>query len=59
VEGFTRLTFTAMVEGIGPDVLSQGLMSREAWDRGIAALHRTAEADGVFCYTFFKATARK
>jgi SAM-dependent methyltransferase len=59
VEGFTRLTFTAMVEGIGPDVLSQGLMSREAWDRGIAALCRTAEADGVFCYTFFKATARK
>jgi hypothetical protein len=48
-----------MVEGIGRDVLSQGLMSREAWDRGIAALCRTAEADGVFCYTFFKATARK
>jgi SAM-dependent methyltransferase len=59
VEGFTKLTFTAMVEGVGPEVKKQGLMSREAWDRGIAALYRTAQPDGVFCYTFFKATARK
>jgi len=59
VEGFTKLTFTAMVEGVGKDVLGQGLMSREAWERGIKALHRTAEPDGVFCYTFFKATALK
>jgi hypothetical protein len=59
VEGFTKLTFTAMVEGIGPEVLKQGLMNREEWERGIAALYRTAEADGVFCYIFFKATARK
>jgi len=59
VEGFTRLTFTAMVEGVGPQVLEEGLMSKDAWDRGIAALYRTAEPDGVFCYTFFKATARK
>jgi len=59
VEGFTKLTFTAMVEGVGPEVLRQGLMSRDAWERGIAALYRTAEPDGVFCYTFFKATARK
>jgi len=59
VEGFTRLTFTAMVEGVGPEVLKQGLMTREAWERGIAALCRTAAPDGVFCYTFFKATARK
>jgi len=57
VEGFTKLTFTAMVEGVGPEVLKQGLMNREEWNRGIAALYRTAEADGVFCYTFFKATA--
>ena len=59
VEGFTKLTFTAMVEGVGPEVLKQGMMSREEWERGIAALYRTAEPDGVFCYTFFKATARK
>jgi ubiquinone/menaquinone biosynthesis C-methylase UbiE len=59
VEGFTKLTFTAMVEGVGPEVLKQGLMSRDAWERGVAALYRTAEPDGVFCYTFFKATAQK
>lgn len=59
VEGFTKLTFTAMVEGVGPEALKQGLMTREAWERGIAALYRTAETNGVFCYTFFKATARK
>jgi SAM-dependent methyltransferase len=59
VEGFTKLTFTAMVEGVGPEVAKQGLMSADAWNRGIAGLYRTAEPDGVFCYTFFKATARK
>ena len=59
VEGFTKLTFTAMVEGIGPEVAKQGLMNADEWNRGIAALYRTAEPDGVFCYTFFKATARK
>ncbi len=59
VEGFTKLTFTAMVEGVADLVQKQGLMSRDAWERGIAALYRTAEKDGVFCYTFFKATARK
>jgi hypothetical protein len=31
---------------------------REAdFDKGIADLYRTAEAGGVFCYTFFKAGA--
>jgi len=59
VEGFTKLTFTAMVEGVKAQVLEEELMSREAWERGIAALYRTAEPDGVFCYTFFKATARR
>jgi hypothetical protein len=32
-------------------------MSASDFDRGIADLYRTAEADGVFCYTFFKAVA--
>jgi hypothetical protein len=40
-------------------VCRQGLMTRDAWERGIEALCRTAEPNGVFCYTFFKATARK
>jgi SAM-dependent methyltransferase len=59
VEGFTKLTFTAMVEGVADEVCRQGLMTRDAWERGIEALCRTAEPNGVFCYTFFKATARK
>lgn len=58
VEGFTKLTFTAMVEGVAAEVRDEGMMSRDAWDRGIAALYRTTEPDGVFCYTFFKATAK-
>jgi len=27
------------------------------FDKGIQDLYRTTEADGVFCYTFFKAFA--
>ena len=57
VEGFTKNTFTAMVEGIRAPAIEAGLMSAADFDRGIADLTRTAEADGVFCYTFFKASA--
>jgi SAM-dependent methyltransferase len=59
VEGFTKRTFTAMVEGVRRAALSAGLIDPETFDRGVADLHRTAEPDGVFCYTFFKATAVK
>jgi len=55
VEGFTKRTFTAMVEGIRGPAIADGLMSEAEFDRGIADLYRTAETDGVFCYTFFKA----
>jgi SAM-dependent methyltransferase len=54
VEGFTRNTFTAMIEGVEEDALDHGLIDKVEWDRGIQGLHRTAENDGVFCYTFFK-----
>ena len=57
VEGFTKKTFTAMIEGIRKPALVAGLMSEADFDKGVADLYRTAEADGVFCYTFFKATA--
>jgi SAM-dependent methyltransferase len=55
VEGFTRRTFTAMVEGVGPQAVGQSLVDETAWAAGIRDLHRTAEDDGTFCYTFFKA----
>lgn len=59
VEGFTKKTFTAMIEGIRKSSLESGLMSEADFDKGVADLYRTAEADGVFCYTFFKASAVK
>ena len=54
VEGFTRNTFIAMVEGVREKALSLGLADARAWDSGIAGLRRTTAPDGVFCYTFFK-----
>ena len=59
VEGFTRRTFTAMIEGVRAAAIASGLADAPAFDRGIADLYRAAEPDGVFCYTFFKAVAAK
>ena len=59
VDGFTRKTFTAMVEGVGDRAIASGMIDADTWNRGIRDLYRTAEADGTFCYTFFKAVARK
>ena len=57
VEGFSRNTFIAMVEGVREKAVSQGLIDQRTWDKGIADLYRATEADGTFCYTFFKAVA--
>jgi DNA-binding transcriptional MerR regulator/trans-aconitate methyltransferase len=57
-DGFIRRTFTAMIEGIREPALAAGLIAPERFNEGIRDLLRTAEPDGVFCYTFFKATAR-
>jgi len=54
VDGFTKKTFTAMVEGVRDQALSAGMIDEQTWDKGIAGLYRSAEEDGVFCYTFFK-----
>ncbi|CAN5207777.1 class I SAM-dependent methyltransferase [soil metagenome] len=54
-DGFTRKTFTAMIEGVRAPALAAKLMSAAEFDQGIADLYRTAEPGGVFCYTFFKA----
>ena len=58
VDGFTRRTFTAMIEGVREPALAAGLIEPAEFDAGVRDLHRTTEADGVFCYTFFKAVAR-
>jgi ubiquinone/menaquinone biosynthesis C-methylase UbiE len=57
VDGVIKKTFTAMVEGVRETALAAGIVGRERFDAGIRAIFRTAEADGVFCYTFFKGTA--
>ena len=59
VDGFTRKTFTAMIEGIRQSAIENGLLDEKSFDDGISALYRTTEHDGVFCYTFFKAVAIK
>lgn len=59
VEGFTRNTFTAMIEGVRDASTQAGLIDETSFDQGLRGLHRTTEPDGVFCYTFFKALARK
>ncbi len=59
VEGFIKLTFTAMVEGVGDTARAKGMISPEDWERGIRDLYRTCREDGVFCYTFFKATGTR
>lgn len=59
VDGFTRKTFTAMIEGVRESAISAGLIRRESFDAGVNDLYRTTEADGVFCYTFFKGVGEK
>jgi ubiquinone/menaquinone biosynthesis C-methylase UbiE len=59
VDGFTRRTFTAMVEGVREPAIETLITKPEIFDEGIRALYRTAEADGVFCYTFFKGVGEK
>jgi len=54
VDGFTRKTFTAMIEGVREPAIERGLITAERFDEGVRDLYRTAEDDGTFCYTFFK-----
>ncbi len=59
VEGFTKKTFTAMIEGIREAAIDARMIDPAEIDSGIRDLYRTTESDGVFCYTFFKAVAEK
>jgi SAM-dependent methyltransferase len=57
VDGFTKKTFTAMIEGVREQALECGLTDSSVFDKGVRDLYRTTQPDGVFCYTFFKACA--
>jgi SAM-dependent methyltransferase len=59
VDGFTKKTFTAMIEGVREAAIEAGLTTSVVFDQGIADLHKTAQAGGTFCYTFFKGTGVK
>jgi SAM-dependent methyltransferase len=59
VEGFTKNTFIAMVEGVKEQALGLGMMDEAAWEEGIKELKRTTGDEGTFCYTFFKGVATK
>lgn len=59
VEGFIKRTFTAMIEGVRDAAIEAGIVEPGVFDAGIRDLYRTAEPDGVFCYTFFKAVGTR
>ncbi|MBN1383051.1 MAG: methyltransferase domain-containing protein [Deltaproteobacteria bacterium] len=59
VDGFTKKTFTAMIEGVREAAIRAGMIEPDVFDQGVRDLYRTTEPDGVFCYTFFKARGRK
>lgn len=58
VDGFTRKTFTAMIEGVRHSAIEAGVIDPATFDKGIEDLYRTTEPDGTFCYTFFKARGK-
>jgi len=47
------------VDSSSESSIAAGLIGETTFDEGIRALYRTAEQDGVFCYTFFKAIGTK
>jgi ubiquinone/menaquinone biosynthesis C-methylase UbiE len=59
VEGFTRNTFTAMIEGVRESAVKAGIIEQQVFETGVRDLYRTTAQDGVFCYTFFKAFGEK
>jgi len=58
VDSFTRKTFTWMVQAVRDEALAAGIIDAATFDKGIRDLNRAAEADGVFCYTFFKGVGK-
>ncbi|GLI52619.1 MULTISPECIES: class I SAM-dependent methyltransferase [Thermodesulfovibrio] len=56
VEGFIKNTFIAMIEGIREKAINSLIIDEDSFDKGVQDLYRTTQADGTFCYTFFKGT---
>lgn len=59
-DGFAGKTIAPMVEGVERQAIEMGLMDPISWRKGVADLYRIADCpEGVFNYTFFKATAMR
>ncbi len=57
---FVLQTIVPMVEGIRTEALTKNLMPPIEWEKGVADLRETGlSSKGTFCYTFFKASAKK
>ena len=54
MDGFTRKTFTAMVEGVGEQAIGEGLIDEASWAKGIRDLYRTADPTGLFATRFLR-----
>jgi hypothetical protein len=59
VNGFTKNTFIAMIEGIKCQAIDASIIKEPDFDKGINDLYRTTREDGTFIYTFFKGRAFK
>jgi len=59
VDGFTKKTFTTMIDGVRESALKTGIIEERLFDKGIEDRYSTAAHDGVFCYTIFKAFGKK
>ena len=54
IEGFTRNTFTAMIEGIRDAAIDAGMIEPAEIDKGIQDLYRTGRARQCFLLYFFQ-----
>jgi ubiquinone/menaquinone biosynthesis C-methylase UbiE len=60
MDAFVRKTIVPMVEGVREAVLERTLMDQPGWQIGIDDLLNIADDPaGTFCYTFFKAVAKR
>ena len=54
VEGFTKKTLTAMIEGVREAALAAEMTDRSTFDKGIQDFYRTIERDGSSATLFSK-----
>ncbi len=60
MEGFVANTIVPMVQGVQQEAIARRLIESTDWEEGLADLRAIeSSSDGTFCYTFFKAVARK